>query len=51
VTVKDKKAVKVFLVARPEKLKKLAQISTERRRKTLNLLSRKFTTRVSTKDC
>jgi hypothetical protein len=44
------KAPTVDVLARPEKLKKFAQISTKRRRKTF-LFTRKFTRRVSTKDC
>jgi hypothetical protein len=39
----------VDVLARPEKLKKLAQISTKRRRKAF-LFSRKYTRRVSTED-
>jgi hypothetical protein len=50
VTVKDKSRKSVPRCS-TRKTKKLAQISTERRRKTWNLLSRKFPTRVSTKDC
>jgi hypothetical protein len=44
------KAPRVDVLARPEKLKEFAQISTTRRRKTF-LFTRKFTRRVSTKDC
>jgi hypothetical protein len=44
-----KKALRVDVLARPEKLKKLAQISTKRRRKAF-LFSRKSTRRVSTED-
>jgi hypothetical protein len=43
------KAPRVDLLARPEKLKKFAQISTKRRRKAF-LFSRKSTRRVSTED-
>ncbi len=44
------KAPRVDVLARPEKLKEIAQIWTKRRRKTF-LFTRKFTRRVSTEDC
>jgi hypothetical protein len=44
------KAPRVDVLARPEKLKKIAQIWTKRSRMTF-LFTRKFTRRVSTEDC
>jgi len=44
------KAPRVDVLARPEKLKRIPQISTKRRRETF-LFTRKFTRWVSTKDC